>query len=314
MNRVPQVAAGDLRRQRTAIRNVLHEGIARLETAHVPSAGLAAELLLMHATGRNRTWLYAHPEEEVGGEARERFLVLVARRAEGTPTQYLAGHQEFWGLEFEVTPDVLIPRPETEHVVEVALARFRDRWSDLKNTQLRIADIGTGSGCLAVALANELPNARFVATDISLAALSVARRNAARHGVASRVEFVECNLLDTTAREFGAHDIQLFDLIVSNPPYVARDDAATLPREVRDHEPHVALFAGESGLDFYAPLVNAAETLLVTGGALVVELGYNSAKFVRALLSTVSWRDVRVADDLAGMARVASAVRAGGEP
>lgn len=288
-------------------RSALREAIARLEAAQVPSARLAAELLLMHVLGRDRAWLYAHPEQEIGAEARERFLALVARRAEGVPTQYLTGHQEFWGLEFEVTPDVLIPRPETEHVVEVALARLSARTASLKDGALRVADIGTGSGCLAVALAKELPNARVVATDISDAALSVARRNAARHGVAKRIEFVECNLLDAFACEGGAAN--RFDLIVSNPPYVALADAAGLPREVREHEPHSALFAGECGLDFHAPLVATAEKLLAPCGALVVELGYNAAGHARALLDHANWRDIAIANDLAGIARVASAVR-----
>ncbi len=289
------------------IRSALREGIARLESAYVPSARLAAELLLMQVLGRDRAWLYAHSEEEFGTEARERFLALVARRAEGVPTQYLTGRQEFWGLEFEVTPDVLIPRPETEHVVEVALARLSARMGSPKNSALRVADIGTGSGCLAVALAKELPNARVVATDISAAALSVARRNAVRHGVATRIEFVECNLLDAFACEGSAAN--RFDFIVSNPPYVALADAAGLPREVREHEPHRALFAGECGLDFYAALVATAERLLAPGGALVVELGYNAAGHVRALLDHANWRDVAIANDLAGIARVASVVR-----
>lgn len=291
-------------------RAALRDANAHLESAEVPSARLAAELLLMHAIGRDRAWLYSHPEEEIAIESRELFLALVARRAEGVPTQHLTGRQEFWGLEFEVTPDVLIPRPETEHVIELALNRLRARVGAasgaLNGETLRIADVGTGSGCLAIALAKELPNARIFATDISAAALGVARRNAARHGVTTRIEFVECSLLNSFERSTA----QLFDLIVSNPPYVALSDAATLPREVRDHEPHAALFAGEFGLDLYAPLLNAAGNMLRPDGALVVELGYNSAAHVRALLEKANWRDIAVANDLAGIARVASALRA----
>jgi len=311
------------------VRGALREAIAQLEGARVPSARLAAELLLMHAMGRDRAWLYAHPEEEIGSDTRERFLALVARRAEGVPTQHLTDRQEFWGLEFDVTPDVLVPRPETEHVVEAALERLKAHHIAARDPQssgaFRIADVGTGSGCIAIALAKELPNARIFATDISAAALSVARRNAARHGVAPRIEFVECNLLDAFRPEpesahvavFASRDAghepratAPFDLLVSNPPYVALADAATLPREVREHEPHAALFAGATGLDFYAPLVRAAEKALAPGGALVVELGYNAAGHVRSLLEYTNWRDIALTNDLAGVARVASALRA----
>jgi release factor glutamine methyltransferase len=310
------VAANPLPRRHVAeismnVRTALREAIVRLESESVPSAALAAELLLLHVMQRDRTWIYAHPESLLSGDQWQHYFALVARRAAGTPVQYLTGHQEFWGLDFEVTPDVLIPRPETEHVVEVALARLAARATET----LRVADVGTGSGCLAVALAAELPRARIFATDISAAALSVARRNAAKHGVATRIEFLECNLLDAFLREdaspAAAPDVA-FDLIVSNPPYVALADATSLPREVRDHEPAAALFAGESGLDVYAPLIRQAEELLAPGGSLVIELGYNSAEHVGSLLNTAAWRDFAIANDLARIARVAAAVR--GEP
>src|SRR5882672_8860401 len=148
-------------------RTALKQGIHLLREAHVPSDTLAAELLLLHVTRRDRTWLYAHPEELLDPQANESYFSLLRRRAAGEPTQYLTGKQEFWGLEFEVTPDVLIPRPETEHLIEVALDRLGERRSE----PLRIADIGTGSGCLAIALAHEFPEARVTATDISAAAL-----------------------------------------------------------------------------------------------------------------------------------------------
>ena len=183
------------------VRAALKEGMARLRAANVPSHTLAAELLLMHALGRDRAWLYAHPEEPLDAAAAEKYFALIARRAAGEPTQYLTGKQEFWGLEFEVTPAVLIPRPETEHVIEVALERLGARGIkiDMKtgapSPPLRVADVGTGSGCIAVALAHELPHAEIFATDISAAALEVARRNALRHRVADRVHFLECDLL-----------------------------------------------------------------------------------------------------------------------
>ena len=163
----------------TDIRNALRDAMARLSAANVPSHSLAAELLLMHTLGRDRAWIYAHPEFELDAAEAEKYFELVARRASGVPTQYLTGKQEFWGLEFEVTPAVLIPRPETEHIIEVALERLG---AARKSEVLRVADVGTGSGCIAVALASECPNAEIFATDISAAALEVAKRNAARHG------------------------------------------------------------------------------------------------------------------------------------
>src|SRR5271169_2874150 len=159
------------------VRTALKRGIGELRDANVPSYTLAAELLLLHVLGRDRAWLYTHPEEVIPGLDAHRFLSLILRRAEGEPTQYITGKQEFWGLEFEVTPDVLIPRPETEHIMEVALARLGERGIKIHmdtgapRESLRVADVGTGSGCLAVALAKELPEATFYATDTSAAAL-----------------------------------------------------------------------------------------------------------------------------------------------
>jgi len=222
----------------TDIRAALRDAIALLERDHVPSAALAAELLLMHVLGKDRAWLYAHPEAELDPAASEQYSALVARRASGVPTQYLTGHQQFWGLDFEVTPDVLIPRPETEHVIEVALERLgvaATSDSPRPDAPFLIADVGTGSGCIAIALARELPAARIVATDISAAALEVARRNTARHGVASRIDFIECDLLTHFFhRPLGtSHQSHSLDLIASNPPYIGRQEAATLPREIR---------------------------------------------------------------------------------
>src|SRR6202158_1372539 len=179
--------------QDKSVRALLKCGISQLRDAHVPSFTLAAELLLLRVLGRDRSWIYAHPEEELSASVADRFFALVARRAAGEPTQYLTGKQEFWGLEFEVTPDVLIPRPETEHLIEVALDRLalRDlragRRQTLSGEGLHIADVGTGSGCIAIALAKELPGATIFATDISSAALVVAQRNAARHSVPDRI-------------------------------------------------------------------------------------------------------------------------------
>ncbi len=291
------------------IRSALCDAIAQLERAHTPSAPLAAELLLMHALGRDRAWIYAHPEQELDAETRERYFSMIARRAGGVPTQYLTGHQEFWGLDFEVTPDVLIPRPETEHVIEVSLDRLgiaSDADATRRQAEHRIADAGTGSGCIAVALAHELPGARVIATDISAAALEVARCNAARHNVLSRIEFIECNLLAALLRES-----RFLDLIVSNPPYIGRREAATLPREVREHEPEAALFGGETGAEIYAPLVTQAAALLKPDGILVLELGYNCGEEAARLLHAPQWADAAITNDLAGIPRVASARRLG---
>jgi len=299
------------------VRTLLRQGVEDLERAGVPSAGLAAELILQHVIEHDRAWLYAHPEDGVEPEYAEHFLKLTARRAAGTPTQYLTGKQEFWGIEFHVGPGVLIPRPETEHVVEVALERLKPRMhpekSDLSVRRerigrgLRIVDVGTGSGCLAVALAKEVPQARIWATDVSRAALAVAWRNSVRHDFEARIEFVEASLLTPFLLGGELENVVPFDLIVSNPPYVARGALAGLAREVREHEPEEALVAGDTGLEVFRPLVRQAEKVLAPGGALVVEVGAGQASDVRAMLGE-GWSDIRVVNDLAGIARVVSAV------
>src|SRR5579864_6229878 len=167
----------------------LRDGIAQLGRERVPSPALAAELLLMHALGRDRAWIYAHPEHELDAATREQYFSLITRRASGVPTQHLTGHQEFWGLDFEVTPDVLIPRPETEHIVECVLEQARGQGYS-KDAHLRIVDVGTGSGCIALAVASEFPHAELFGVDISRAALAVASRNAARLGMQKRVTFL----------------------------------------------------------------------------------------------------------------------------
>ena len=341
------------------VRATLKEGMNRLREGRVPSHTLAAELLLMHVLGCERAWLYSRHEEVLDPGKVEHYLHLVVRRIAGVPTQYLTGRQEFWGLEFEVTPDVLIPRPETEHVIEVALARLGQgqdsSWTGAGMTEdraegsrtgtraaldaamhgagLRIADVGTGSGCLAVALAHELPEAVVVATDISSAALAVARRNAVRNGVAQRIQFVQCNLLGALesgrlpplskgrselppSTNVGARHavpfrppamLPRFHVIVSNPPYVGRSEAGLLPREVREHEPAQALFAGEQGCEIYALLIDQADKLLGSGGTLVLEIGYNALDRVRPLFDSYAWTNVGVTNDLAGIPRVIAA-------
>ena len=297
------------------IRATLKNGIAQLREADVPSFTLAAELLLLHVLGRNRTWLYAHPEEILTDAESQCFFALIARRTAGEPTQHLTGNQEFWGLEFEVTPEVLIPRPETEHVIEVALDRLalrelragRPQKSD--GSGMQIADIGTGSGCIAIALAKELPATTFVATDISAAALVVAKRNGERHCVSDRIDFREANLLVPHSSLAIRHWPLAFDLIASNPPYIGRREAPSLPREVREHEPHAALFGGEEGYELYADLIAQSAGHLKSGGIVVLELGHNSLPAVQPLLDTSTWTNIGVTNDLAGIPRVIAAER-----
>jgi len=287
-------------------------GIGRLRDADVPSYTLAAELLLLHVVGRDRTWLYAHPEDEISAEQEKQLLTLLERRANGEPTQHLTGKQEFWGLEFEVTPDVLIPRPETEHVIEVALDRLalrelrEGRKQTLSGEGLRIADVGTGSGCIVISLAKDLPGAKFLATDISPEALKVARRNAERHNFADRIEFVHTSLLESVAI---ATTVSQFELIASNPPYISRREGPTLQREVRDHEPEMALYGGEEGYELYAALVTQSAAHLIPGGIAVFELGHDSLPAVQPLFDTPEWTRVGITNDLAGIPRVIAAER-----
>ena len=309
-------------RESMDLRTALKQGLAQLRAASVPSHTLAAELLLLHVLGRDRTWIYAHPEEEIAEVDAERYFALIVRRSSGEPTQHLTGKQEFWGLEFEVTPDVLIPRPETEHVIEVALDRLaiREIRAGRKQTfsgeGLHITDVGTGSGCIAIALAKELPGATIYATDISSAALAVACRNAARHSVSDRMHFLESNLLDAlSVVEAGAthdsqvtrHQLLFLDLIVSNPPYIGRREGGTLMREVRDHEPEIALYGGEEGYELYAELIAQVAAKLKPGGILVLELGHNSLPAVQPLLDVLLWTNVGATNDLAGIPRVIAA-------
>jgi release factor glutamine methyltransferase len=312
MNDAKQIA----RANALDVRAALKEAIARLRAAQVPSHTLAAELLLMHALGRDRTWLYTNPESMLDSAATESYFALVARRAAGEPMQYLTGRQEFWGLDFEVNPSVLIPRPETEHVIEVALERLGPRGIKINmitgepSPRLHVADVGTGSGCLAVALAHELPHAEIIATDISAPALEVARRNAARHAVADNIQFIKRDLLSVSPNSPLLPRPSSLDLIVSNPPYIARNESATLPREVRDHEPHTALFGGTTGVEIYSRLIEQAGALLRAGGILVLELGYNSSDEVRKMFHVQRhWANVSITNDLAGIPRVIAAER-----
>jgi release factor glutamine methyltransferase len=266
---------------------------ARLLAGGVPAdeAPGDAEVLARHVLGWDLTQYATRRRDAPPSHFAARYDALIARRLTREPVSQIVGHREFWGLDFEVTRDVLTPRPETELVVQAALDAFpRDR-------SLVIVDVGTGSGCIAVALATEFRAARLIASDVSPAALDVARRNAVRHGVAKRIVFVHTSLFNPET------DV---DLIVSNPPYIPIEEAPSLAPEVRDYEPHVALFGGADGLDAYRALFRTNETSLSTGGdgRLIVEVGYDQAAAVKALAEPRVWTFERGYRDLQGIERV----------
>jgi release factor glutamine methyltransferase len=248
-----------------------------------------AEWLLAHALGRPPGWLWAHADEAVDAAVGEAFAGLVARRAAGEPVAYLTGVQGFWTLELEVTPATLVPRPETERLVELALARIpTDR-------ALRVADLGTGSGAIALAIAQERPRARLIATDASAAALQVARRNAARNRIGT-IEFREGDWLAPLAGE-------RFDLIASNPPYIAEGDPHLDEGDLR-FEPPSALSSGRDGFDAIRTIVGAAPGHLHAGGWLLLEHGWEQGAAVRALLADAGFAEIATARDLEDRERV----------
>jgi release factor glutamine methyltransferase len=268
----------------------LAHGVSQL--AHLPTARRDAELLLLRITNRDRAFLLTHPDTELTPAQQSTYEQWLARRAHHEPVQYIIGEQEFYGLTLRVTPDVLIPRPETEHLVEALLQRVPH------DQPLRIADIGTGSGAIAIALAHNLPNASITALDNSAPALAIARENAARHGVANRIRFLESDLLAAVSGE-------TFDVIVSNPPYVP--DTEILEPQVRNFEPHSALYAGPSGLETYQRLIPQARQSLKPGGWLLLEIGHGQRDALADLLK--DWNDIDFIHDLQGIPRVAIARR-----
>jgi release factor glutamine methyltransferase len=257
-----------------------------------------AEVLLAYVLGCGQAALLTYPERALSQPELARYESFLTRRLASEPMQYITGEQEFFGLLFEVTPDVLIPRPETEHLVEALLERIGPqadaRTPNPRIPETRILDVGTGSGAIAVALAHALPQSQVTAVDLSLAALEVARRNAERHGVSGRVRFLHSDLLQ-------ALDSADFDVVVSNPPYVA--DAEVLERQVSDYEPHSALYAGPTGLEVYERLIPQARKVLKPEGWLLLEVGFGQSPALFKLLS--DWTDVRFVDDLQGIPRVA---------
>jgi release factor glutamine methyltransferase len=280
------------------LRDALTTAVNRLTAANAPSARLNAELLLMFTLDCDRAYLFAHPERELSTEELGRYEEALAERARGVPAQYITGHQEFWGMDFIVSPAVLIPRPETEHVIETVL-RLKSAGEGARPTRAsRIVDVGTGSGCIALALAKELPGAEIHATDISRAALEIARANAARLQLDGRVRFHETDLLQ--GLEPGS-----FDFVVSNPPYVGESEEDQVQLEVRKFEPRQAVFAGPSGLEVISRLIPQARDVLRPGGWLVMEISGTIAETAQGLLC--SWLDVQVSKDLQGIPRVAAA-------
>jgi len=274
------------------VQTALLQGVRLLEDAGIAVPRLTAEVLLAHSMRCERVALVAHSDRELTEVEWLHYGRYLHERLQGKPTQYITRRQEFYGREFRVTPDVLIPRPETEHVVEVAVAQAFHGGTGYPACVL---DVGTGSGALALTLQLET-GAEVWATDISPAALMVARDNAGRLG--ARVHFAVCDLMDAIATAS-------MDLVVSNPPYVPLTEREGLQREVRDWEPHVALFAGESGFDLYDRIVADAVRVLRPRGRLILELGFGSLNHVAGLLS--AWNDLRIEPDLAGIPRVAAA-------
>ena len=319
------------------LRQALNAAIERLTALSVPSPRMNAELLLMFTLDCDRAYLYAHPERELTAEEISRYDDAIARRATGEPAQYITGHQEFWGMDLVVSPAVLIPRPETEHVVETVLELASGRRAEKSQlpragapsagTQgrstphnLRIADVGTGSGAIALALARELPSAEIYATDISAAALEVAQANVARHELSSRIHFHRADLLgeilfeilselspesSASAQPSSGLPLVEFDFVVSNPPYVGESEEDHVQLEVRKFEPRNAVFAGATGLEVIERLIPQAREALRPGGWLVFEISGTIADGVGRLLA--DWDEVAITNDLQGIARVAQA-------
>jgi release factor glutamine methyltransferase len=294
------------------LKESLSSAIAHLTADHVPSPRLNAELLLMFTLDCDRAYLFAHPERELTAEEQTRYDAALADRRRGVPAQYITGHQEFWGMDLIVGPAVLIPRPETEHVIETVLEL---RTSDLRlqpsiaasssasevrgpRTEVRIVDVGTGSGCIALALAKEFPGAEIHACDVSPAALEIARANASRHQFEKRIQFHQADLLE------GLNLVDL-DFVVSNPPYVGESEEDQVQLEVRKFEPRNAVFAGPSGMEVIARLVPQAHAVLRPGGWLVLELSGTIAGPVQQLLA--GWDDVLLIPDLQSIPRIARA-------
>jgi release factor glutamine methyltransferase len=283
--------------------------MSHLTAENVPSPRMNAELLLMFTLNCDRAYLHAHPERELSADEKTRYDEALATRARGVPAQYITGHQEFWGMDLIVSPAVLIPRPETEHLIEAVLDCVgRTPLDQLQNEPssagpLRIADIGTGSGCIALVLAKQFVQAEIFATDISSAALEIARANASRHQLESGIRFLEADLL-------SGLEINSFDFVVSNPPYVGESEEDQVQLEVRKFEPRNAVFAGPTGLEVIERLIPQACGALKPGGWLVMEVSGTIVESVKRLL--FEWDDVRINPDLQSIPRIVLARKRAG--
>ena len=272
-------------------------GAERLRRGPHPERALQdAEFLLMHVLGKDRAWMLAYWKDEINTDASIPYHSVIEQRRNGEPIQYITGEAEFYGLPFRVTRDVLIPRPETEHLVDKLIALAAEM------AQPRIVDVGTGSGAIAVSVAAKIPSAAIAAIDISAAALDLARENAKRNGVTDRIRFLDGNLLAPVSEK-------KFDFVVSNPPYVPETDRTSLSVEVREYEPGLALFAGADGLAVYRRLIPAAYDALVPSGWIVLEIGYGQQEAIRSLLAESKFMEIGFTADLQGIPRVAYARR-----
>jgi release factor glutamine methyltransferase len=280
------------------VRDILNESTKALEAADIPSARLDAEVLLSFCLGCDRLEFYKNPVMTISETQLNAFRNLIARRLQWEPVAYITGRKEFWSFTLEVNSSVLIPRPDTEIIIEEALDVYRN----FTSLPVRILDIGTGSGAIVIALAKEIPGAKVVATDISIAALSLAQKNAATLGLKEKIDFRQGNLFEPVDG--------LFDIIVSNPPYIAAKDYEELPVSVKAFEPREALFAGESGLGFYEKLIYQAAGFLQKNGWLLLEIGAKQEAGIRGIIKGSGFYDsIEMRRDYAGLPRVIKARR-----
>jgi release factor glutamine methyltransferase len=279
------------------LKQALDSAFQRFIAAEVPSPRLNAEILMTFTLGRDRSYLFAHPERELSPEEQYRYEEVITQREQGCPTQYITGHQEFWGLDLLVSPAVLIPRPETEHVIETVLELVKEHYRE-HHSRIRIVDVGTGSGCISLALATELPQAEIHACDISDEALEMARVNAARLGLGGRVLIRKSDLL-------SVYEQETFDFVVSNPPYVGECEADKVQKQVKEFEPKIAVFSGAEGMDIYRRLLPQSQEVLRFGGWFVTEIGFSIEEKTKRLMR--GWEDVRTTADLQGIPRVIAA-------
>jgi release factor glutamine methyltransferase len=283
------------------VAEAIRKAAARLLALEIPNARLDAEVLLGHALARDRAWILIHMQDQLDDQGRRNFERDIERRSAREPLQYITGTQEFWGLPFKVTPAVLIPRPETELVVETAI-----KAANRKSTPV-IVDLCTGSGCIAISLAKELPHARIFATERSYAALDIARRNARQNSVADRVRFLAGDLFDPLEEMDLRKNI---DIIVANPPYIRSDELPTLQPEVRDYEPEMALIAGTEGTEIAERIILQSPEYVKPGGSLVMEMGIGQADALRVIIDeTGKYGPIEVLKDLSGIERVIVAQR-----